>query len=390
MSIARDVRVVGGTIALAVALCASGAARGGGLVTGLEFRGQAVLPKNLQVGGTTVGGLSSMSYDASTGRYRFLSDDKGASSPRYYEGTIDLADGQLQAGDVQLTGVSVLTRADGTSFPAGAADPEGMALAPDGRLFVSSEGADPFVRQFDPTTGKQLADFALPTKFLPGGGGTVGVRSNQALESLAATPSGRWLYTATEDALIQDGPTATGAAGSLSRILRFDLATGQAGAEFLYQTDPIAGTAGFVSGGLVELLALDDTHLLALERSLAIVGGYSAKLYEVDLGGATDVRSMESVAGVAGLATAHKTLLLDLKTLGLPLWNLEGMTFGPDLADGRRSLILVSDNNFNTLESTQFLAFGLTVVPEPSTASLGVLGALLVVAARLRGVRGRR
>ena len=35
----------------------------------------------------------------------------------------------------------------------------------------------------------------------------------------------------------------------------------------------------------------------------------------------------------------------------------KGMTFGPILANGHRSLIFVSDNNFNTKEKTQFLMF---------------------------------
>ncbi|WP_395016561.1 hypothetical protein [Dongia sp.] len=33
------------------------------------------------------------------------------------------------------------------------------------------------------------------------------------------------------------------------------------------------------------------------------------------------------------------------------------MSFGPDLPNGHRSLVLVSDNNFNPLQITQFLAF---------------------------------
>ena len=33
------------------------------------------------------------------------------------------------------------------------------------------------------------------------------------------------------------------------------------------------------------------------------------------------------------------------------------MTFGPNLADGRRSLVLVSDNNFAPAQFTQFLLF---------------------------------
>ena len=46
-----------------------------------------------------------------------------------------------------------------------------------------------------------------------------------------------------------------------------------------------------------------------------------------------------------------------LAVFGIPLDNVEGMTFGPNLPDGRRSLILVSDNNFDPLAFTQFLAF---------------------------------
>ena len=37
--------------------------------------------------------------------------------------------------------------------------------------------------------------------------------------------------------------------------------------------------------------------------------------------------------------------------------NLEGITLGPLLPDGRQSVILVSDDNFRTTEVTQFLAF---------------------------------
>ena len=54
-----------------------------------------------------------------------------------------------------------------------------------------------------------------------------------------------------------------------------------------------------------------------------------------------------------------KTLLLDLRTLGIPLDNVEGMTLGPKLPDGRRSLMLVSDNNFAASQFTQFLLFAL-------------------------------
>jgi hypothetical protein len=57
---------------------------------------------------------------------------------------------------------------------------------------------------------------------------------------------------------------------------------------------------------------------------------------------------------------AQNTLLFDLGSLGIPLDNVEGMTLGPKLPDGRQSLVLVSDNNFAASQSTQFLLFALS------------------------------
>ena len=39
---------------------------------------------------------------------------------------------------------------------------------------------------------------------------------------------------------------------------------------------------------------------------------------------------------------------------------IEGMAFGPKLSHGRRSLILVSDNNFAPAQFTQFLLFSVS------------------------------
>ncbi|MGH3093939.1 MAG: esterase-like activity of phytase family protein, partial [Gaiellaceae bacterium] len=89
--------------------------------------------------------------------------------------------------------------------------------------------------------------------------------------------------------------------------------------------------------------------------------GNTIKLYSVALPGATNVNGAESLAGSLGsIRAARKTLLLDLDALGIPLDNVEGMAFGPDLPDGRRSLLLVSDNNFSPLQFTQVLLFAVS------------------------------
>jgi 3-phytase len=54
----------------------------------------------------------------------------------------------------------------------------------------------------------------------------------------------------------------------------------------------------------------------------------------------------------------RKTLLYDFST-GFAPDNLEGMTFGPVLPDGDRTLVLVSDDNFVILQATQIVALRL-------------------------------
>jgi hypothetical protein len=95
-----------------------------------------------------------------------------------------------------------------------------------------------------------------------------------------------------------------------------------------------------------------------MERSFSVGAGNTIRIYLVDLRRAQDIDRFSSLAGLLeGLRPAQKTLLLDLDTLGLTLDNVEGMAFGPDLPDGGRSLVLVSDNNFSPAAFTQFLAF---------------------------------
>jgi hypothetical protein len=47
--------------------------------------------------------------------------------------------------------------------------------------------------------------------------------------------------------------------------------------------------------------------------------------------------------------------------MGLPADGLEGMTLGPTLEDGRRLLVLVSDNGFDNDTPTRLVVLGLRV-----------------------------
>ena len=353
-----------------VAGSAAPAAPPRGPALSLEFLGQAVLPTSTTFSGTVVGGLSGMAYDQSRNVFYALSDDASQLNPaRFYTIRVDVADGSFDASDVAFAAVTTLRGADGLPFAPLSLDPEGLALTKDRTLVVTSEGfanrlIDPFVREFA-LDGRQLRSLPVPEPFLPNAAATRGVRLNLGFESAATAPNGRFLFTGTEGALVQDGPPATVAAGSPARLMRYNLQTGRLDRQYLYWTDPIARppipAGAFAVNGLVELLPLNNEFLLAMERSFSVGvpgTGNSIKLYRVAIPGATDVNGAFSLASLLGeIRPVAKTLLLDLDTLGIPLDNVEAMAFGPDLPDGRRSLLLVSDNNFAPAQFTQFLLF---------------------------------
>jgi hypothetical protein len=52
-----------------------------------------------------------------------------------------------------------------------------------------------------------------------------------------------------------------------------------------------------------------------------------------------------------------KKLLLNLDDLGIYIDNIEGVTFGPLLPNGHKTLLFIADNNFSPLEKAQVLLF---------------------------------
>jgi 3-phytase/alkaline phosphatase D len=333
----------------------------------VEYLGQAIIPTGTTFGGTTIGGLSSITYDEARGLFYTLSDDQA--NVRYYTLQIDVSDGHLDNGDVQFLAVTKLLAPNGQPYATASIDPEGLTFSPKtGELIVTSEGfaarnIAPWVRRYA-LDGTYLADLFVPDAFTvlsP----THGVRQNLAFEAAAIAPDGRHLFVGMEGALVQDGPAATPTGGSTSRILRYNLQTGRLDRQFVLPIDPVTEVPvppnAFSVNGLVELLPFNTQFMLAMERSFSVgVPGTGNKIYIHFLAfpGADDVNGADSIAG-QDVATVSKTLVLNLDDLGIPLDNIEGMVVGPTLPDGRRSLILVSDNNFAASQFTQFLMFAI-------------------------------
>ena len=317
--------------------------------------------------GAKFGGVSGLAFDAASGELLGVSDDRDNS--RVFR--LRFEDHPLKVEPIGLIALS------GSPVKL---DCEGIVLLPNGHLLISSEG----VQNEDPRQPPGILEFthdgafvrmlSLRERYVPPVSGPItrGVRGNSSFESLALTPDGRTLFTGTETALAQDGDAANFDHGASSRILEYrrEGETFVPGREWLYELDPIARpdfTPDFSVTGLVELVASSDRELLALERSYAQEAGERGRelnrirLYRVSLDGATDVSAFDSIAGRADLRPASKQLLLDLgKAPGLPpslaaLDNFEGLALLPPLHDGRRPLIVVSDDNFSNRQRTWFV-----------------------------------
>lgn len=352
-------------------------------VVDVEFLGETVVSTGTMFDGTEIGGLSSITYDAARGVYHTLSDDQGnrpSGDPvRYYTVAVDLSEGDFDGGDLEFVDVTQLFEIRKTPFAPGGLDPEGFMLAREGFLFMSSEGnifaepiIDPFIRRYN-HNGRVTADLPIPGHYIPNGV-DYGVRFNLAFESLNLTPDGRNLVTAGEGALFQDGPASSFTNGSLTRLLTYDVPKRSPVAEYVYELAPWAEpSAIFGVNGIVEVLPIDDAGtMLVMERSFSVGGvlgggtGNVVVINEISTVGATDVLDTDALydgGSPIALTPVSQAEVFAFDDLGIPIDNIEGMTFGPALPDGRQSLVVVSDNNFNAGQFTQFIVLALDIQP---------------------------
>jgi hypothetical protein len=336
--------------------------------TQLRLRGEHILPHRLQFKGTTVGGLSGLDYDPATGLWVAISDDKSVFNPaRFYTFRAQVAQGRL---DIELLDVVTLREEDGKPFPnrksgGEVVDAEGIRLLPGGRgVLWTSEGdyavnQSPAVREAR-LDGSFVRAFETPKMLHFGRPGT-GPRDNLSFEGLALTPDARIAWVAMENALEQDGPRpGVGQPGGPCRFTAFDVASGRALRQIAYIPDAIPHAPllpGAAENGVSEALMIDAHRMLVLERAYIAGFGASLRLYEIDTRAASDTLALERL-GAGQYRAAPKRRVADFARLGLScLDNTEGMCWGPRLPNGRRSLVVVSDDNFSARQVTQFAAF---------------------------------
>jgi hypothetical protein len=338
--------------------------------------GEKIIPAGT-FAGTTVGGLSGIDRDPRTGGYVFISDDRSALQPsRFYTATIDVSAGGL--GDVTLTGTKPFLRPDGTTYPPLSAndgttvDPEDIRVDPWTGDYVWSQEGERIVQPdrqvlIDPSIqvarrdGRYVRTLPLPDVERMSAGNH-GPRQNQGLESLTFAAGGSLVVSAVEGALLQDGPEATPEHGTLSRIT-VQTRNGHVVAQYAYPQEPIFAQpnppGSFAVNGVPAILEAGPGRYLVLERSFVTGVGNKVRLFEIDTHRASDVAGLDSLAGQK-IKPVRKKLIADMADFDLStVDNIEGMTWGPKLRNGTRTLLLVSDDNFAATQVTQVVALAI-------------------------------
>ncbi|KAA5830596.1 esterase-like activity of phytase family protein [Saccharopolyspora hirsuta] len=345
----------------------------------VRLLGEAIVPHRLDHRGTTVGGLSGIDRNPCTGEYVLISDDRSYLQPaRFY--TADFRVDEHGVGPVEFTGTAPFRQPDGTTYPAptahdgNAVDPEDVRVDPrtcqywwaqEGNRPKTPTSPDPVIQPSalkTDDTGRHLGQHPLPPNYEITRDER-GPRRNLVVEAITFDRTGSVLTSALEGPLLQDGPLPTTEHGALTRITG-QTRTGEVLSQHAYPLEPVFAAprpGGRADTGVPAVLAHPDdpTRFLVLERTYVDGAGFKVRLFEATTDGATDVQHVQSLQD-RPVRPMHKRLLVDFDDLDLStVDNLEGMTWGPRLPSGERTLVLVSDDGFHPQEVTQIIALAL-------------------------------
>lgn len=321
----------------------------------VQFLHDYNMPDDLEVKGTAVGGLSGIDYHE--GEYYIVSDHP--STPRIYTAQIDISGERIDS--IRIKDVIILEKKH-DSLNDQHLDLEGILFQPEEETFLlSSEGnikeeKDPMILNIS-KEGKFERSFSVPENLLAES--IKKPRNNGTLEGLAASFDGRGVWAAMELPLETDGPKPKlYPTKSPVRITYFDKKSGVATKQFPYRLERIAKMPWlyFAVNGVTDLLEYAPDKFLVIERGF-VAGhgrkGNTVRIFDVDATLATNTLDINNLR-VSFNNPAKKTLLYDFKWAKDYLSqeiidNIEGITFGPTLSNGNQSLILISDNNFNSM-----------------------------------------
>jgi 3-phytase len=357
----------------------------------LEYVGHFQIPNQQSFNGTTLGALSGLVSEDGGKTYWVVSGDRGKwGEPRIYEFKLQLQPKSKKQPFVMkpLRVVSLTVNQSQSAHQSTKSKPEifsalidleAISLLPWGDFLLSNTGDLNLKPPVPPQIldvkkdGTIVRDFTVPLLFLPDKTSKQarGLKGHLTFEGLTALPDGKSWMAAAESPLVQDNP-------GLRRVLLYRTIAAwkiEPREQYIYPIDTKnAGTIDFPRG-ISDMVFIGPTKFLSVERVIVIHPSgpeFQVEVYECDLAGATDVSREEALAQFpvdgAVIKPISKRLILKLSSLRKKIGkieNFEGIALGPTLPDGRKTVLLVSDDNFMRNQRTQFLMLSIKdVAPE--------------------------
>ena len=326
---------------------------------------------------TKVGGISGITYNPKSNKWYLLSDDRSEHSPsRFYEANLNY--NLRQFNNINIKNVNNLKQPNGNNYISKkqfnnkskdiVVDPESIRFDPlTNNILYTSEGdrnlgLNPFIR-FSDSNGNFISDLPINETLKMDTQSKKGFRNNLAIEGSTFSVDGTSIWTSMEAPVIQDGPVPTADSGALSRITQYDR-RGNVLSEYAYHIDSVPNVgdnAKTAENGVSEMLAINKHEFLTLERASvqSSDGSFNnyVRIYKIDVNHASDIKDTKTLQN-AEVKPVKKKLVANLNNDQLDkVDNIEGMTFGKKLANGNDSLVVVSDNNFNKSQISQFIVF---------------------------------
>ena len=338
-------------------------------------------------------------------------------APRIEKFTVAVNGTSGAIGNFNVTATKVFRQADGSVYsglfpnrlPGGnksvlgnSLDSEGIARLPNGQFIVADEyGPSVYVMNRD---GKFVRAFTTPSNLIPRQPNntvnyvdgrpttTTGRQDNRGFEGITVSGDGTKAWAIMQDPLLNDTSSGAGEGRRSTnlRIVQFDVATGNATAQYAYQlenlstinvripgtVDDFGATAQGRNIGVSSITWIGGTKFLVIERdnrgqgpdNLITPNGAvgSKRVYMTDIAGATDVSGLvlntSNTALPSGVTAVSKMLFLDVAGAFTNAGEiipekLEGLAIGPKLDDGSFLLLLAADNDFSVTQNGSNVQF---------------------------------
>lgn len=339
----------------------------------LRYLDDYLIPDDLAVEGQVVGGLSDLDFD---GRY-FYSVVDVPSKPRIYKMDIVINNGQIDTIQfIKAIDIQYQTEASASKV----FDLEGLIYdAVQNQFIISSEGSiargkDPFIANVN-MEGEILDYYEIPEYFKADY--PKGPRNNGVFEGLDRSVDGKGFWVAMELPLEMDGPKVKiYKTRSPVRFTYYDKMAKMPQKQFIYPLGRLRKLPllPFGMNGVSGILEYAAHQFFVIERAFSAGHGSLGNrimIYYADARQATNTLNVLKLRSrpKKSIISAQKHLVFDFNSVKKQLSkgfadNIEGLILGPQLSNGNQSLILLSDNNFNSFSKQVNQVILLEIVPK--------------------------